>query len=148
MLPIDVWFEIAIMCDCYADYLEIGAIVNSLLDEERCKRARVLLTKYVRHPHNYETWTLDGRHHRENDLPAVIMNNNTYKLWLKHGKFHRDGDLPALIDGDNHLEWYQNNELHREGGLPAYIRVNTESGTTTKYWYIHGVRKKKEKIYK
>ncbi len=103
-LPVDVWFEIAIMYGRYYDYLEMGNFIPGLLDEERCKRARRLLTIYTR-IHDLETWTLDNSYHREDDLPAFVHEPSKLRQWFKHGQLHRDGDLPAVMSDSVYIAW-------------------------------------------
>ena len=55
-------------------------------------------------------WYLDGRYHRDNDLPAVIYPNGT-KNWYQKGKRHRDNNQPATIRNDGSKMWYQNDKL-------------------------------------
>jgi len=53
-----------------------------------------------------------GELHRENDLPAVILEDGS-KGWYKNGKLHRDNDLPAVIYKDGIKLWYINGEFIR-----------------------------------
>lgn len=50
-------------------------------------------------------WRLNGKHHRDDDLPAMEWTNGA-KAWFRHGLLHRDGDLPAIVNG-NDMKWYQ-----------------------------------------
>jgi antitoxin component YwqK of YwqJK toxin-antitoxin module len=54
-------------------------------------------------------------------------------LYLKNGVIHRDNDLPAVILNDGIKLWYKNGEIHRDNDLPA---VEYEDGS--KYWYKNG----------
>ena len=54
-------------------------------------------------------WVVEGKQHREGDLPAVIGANGS-KLWFVEGKRHREGDLPAVILADGSKQWWNNGE--------------------------------------
>ena len=100
------------------------------------------------------TWTLDGRLHREHDLPAVVNSDGTRKwcrygrphrdlgrpayqnstlgqTWSRHGLDHRAGDRPALIRGYVR-GWYRRGLQHRDHDRPAFISDDI------KWWYQHG----------
>ena len=68
-----------------------------------------------------------GRLHRENDLPAVIVDkkNKKYEKWYKHGFLHRENDKPAVIYGigtkQGIKEWWYEGKKHRENDKPAVI---------------------------
>jgi hypothetical protein len=53
---------------------------------------------------NMREWWVNGKRHRENDLPAVMWN------------VKQSDQLPCLIQ-----EWYYNGVLHREKGIPSVI---------------------------
>ena len=78
------------------------------------------------------TYSLNGKEHRENDLPAEIWADGS-QFWYKNGELHRDNDLPAVIDEDCSQYWYKNGERHRKGDLPAYIGADG-----AKWWYKNG----------
>ncbi len=48
----------------------------------------------------------DGKHHRDNDKPAVMWVDGT-AFWYKNGKLHRDNDKPAVIHTDGTKWWYK-----------------------------------------
>jgi hypothetical protein len=77
-------------------------------------------------------WYQFGELHRDNDQPAMILNGR--KLWYQFGKLHRDNDLPAKILNDRQ-EWYQFGELHRDNNLPAIIWSRGYEE-----WYKYGVK--------
>jgi hypothetical protein len=79
-------------------------------------------------------WYLDGVLHREDDLPAVELNNGT-KEWWKNGLRHRDNNLHAIEDSDGNKEWYKNGERHRDGDFPACVWNDG-----TKSWWKNGER--------
>jgi len=52
--------------------------------------------KYLKY--NLESYDIDGKLHREDDLPSVIEKDEHHSFleeWYKHGVLHRDGDLPC-----------------------------------------------------
>ena len=91
-----------------------------------------------------KSWQLDGKLHREYDLPAYIQSDGTriwyrygvaYRgcgkparlnpidtsMWVKYGKIHRDGDRPAIIISGGTRKWYQHNKIHRDHDRPSII---------------------------
>lgn len=78
--------------------------------------------------HGREEWRLDGKRHRDNDLPAYI--DGDYQEWYQHGKTHRDNDLPAVIEGKIQI-WIKDGKRHRLTG-PAFINGSYEE------YYIEG----------
>ena len=92
-----------------------------------------LLKQYKIQPYcRSKTWLTNGKLHRDNDLPALIMQNNT-KIWYQHGKIHRNNDLPAQIWSDGLKTWNQYGLQHRDNDLPAEI-----STRGTQRWYQYG----------
>jgi len=75
-------------------------------------------------------WYLDGKRHREGDLPAIEYDNGT-KSWWKNGLRHRD-DGPAVEDSGGKA-WWVDGLLHRKDGCA----VVWENGY--KAWYLKGV---------
>ena len=96
------------------------------------------------HPIIYQSWFLDGRHHREHDLPAIVSSSgarlwyqygNTYRVhgrpteiahdgncvWKRRFELHRGRDRPAVIHNDGFRQWYRHGQLHRGHGVPAAI---------------------------
>jgi hypothetical protein len=53
----------------------------------------------------------------------TITKYNHHIEYRIEGKLHRENDLPAVELADGTLEWWQNNKLHRENG-PAVIRAD------------------------
>lgn len=78
-----------------------------------------------------EEWYIDGKLHRDNDLPAYTDADGT-KGWYKHGKLHRDNDLPAYIQFDGTKLWYIDGKRHRDNDLPAAIHADG-----TQSWFIN-----------
>ena len=67
-----------------------------------------------------EEYYVQGKLHRENDLPAKRRINNEGTLvlkWVIHGMIYRDNYLPAVIqykkNGNIQKQWYENGKLHR-----------------------------------
>lgn len=69
-------------------------------------------------------WFQNGLRHRDGDQPAWISQDESTKEWYQNGKLHRDGDQPAVIGSDGTKEWYQNGKLHRDGDQPAIIEAD------------------------
>ena len=59
-------------------------------------------------------WHQNGKHHRNNDLPAVIYADGN-KHWYQNGELHRDNDMPAVICADGTQYWYKNGKCIRPG---------------------------------
>ena len=78
-------------------------------------------------------WLKNGKQHRDNDLPALILNDGT-QFWCKNGLRHRDNDLPAIIYPDGSQYWYKNGKLHRDNDLPAVIFF----ANGLQFWYKNG----------
>ena len=78
-----------------------------------------------------------GRLHRENDLPAVVVDkkNKKYEKWYKHGFLHRENDKPAIINSNGIREWWYEGVPHRENDKPAVIHPDG-----TKEWWYNGKR--------
>ena len=76
---------------------------------------------------------MDGKLHRDNDLPAVQMPNGTL-MWYSNGVQHRAHGLPAVEFANGGKIWYEHGCLHRADGLPA---VHVANGT--RKWYVHGL---------
>ncbi len=144
-LSVDLCFDIAIMCQSYQDYLELGLIIPSLLFDWRLTDARRRLTI-----HTYEEkgdthcWTVDGLRHREDDLPAFT--NVVGSRWYYMGQLHREGDLPAYIF-NNTETWYKRGKRERDGGMPQrvskvrYSHSAVQFELTRETWYdSNGVR--------
>ena len=82
------WFEI--------NHLPLDLMVEKIIDDD-----------------GDEHYLKNGKHHRDNDLPALIAMKGQYCIWFKNGKKHRDHDLPAIIDHINGTQtWYQYDKLY------------------------------------
>jgi hypothetical protein len=84
--------------------------------------------------HTARTWLLDGKLHREHDLPAVIYADGG-RLWYQYGCKHRDHGRPACVGVEGACEWYQHGKLHRDDDRPARIIF-----VGNRIWYQHGER--------
>jgi hypothetical protein len=141
----------------YADYFKRAVLFDILFPGSRrlCYGRNLKEIKCF-----YGTYySLFGKTHREEDLPAMILNdgnklcwyiNNELSRggdkphivradgdmrWYKDGNLNREGDLPALICANGDMQWYKDGLLHREGDLPAVICKNG-----TQSWYHYGKR--------
>ena len=59
-----------------------------------------------------KTWTLFGKLHRINDLPAIMWNTGG-SAWYTNGELHRDDDKPPRIYANGAEEWYINGHLYK-----------------------------------
>jgi hypothetical protein len=91
-----------------------------------------------------EEWYINGRLHRDNDLPAFKGRNK--QIWYQHGKVHRVGK-PAVLyeyEGANHTkreEWHVDGKCHKLDG-PAILKIITspdsqEEVDRAEYWYVN-----------
>lgn len=81
------------------------------------------------------TWWLNGKLHREEDLPAWELSNGFVRKWYRHDKLHRDGGRPAVEYGEDR-EWWVNGKRHRDGGEPAFVSVLSD----VREWWVDGKR--------
>lgn len=111
-----------------------------------------------------QEWRVNGKPHRDGDLPARVWDNGRLEWWV-NGIRHREGDQPAIIDHSgignfadmNVMEWWHNGELHRSNDMPAVIWEDGQQewhkrgkrhreddkpamvgGDNSKVWYIDG----------
>lgn len=95
------------------------------------------LEKYVPSPEEPDTYEVHGDKYRETPLGGsegvTIKLANGAKQWWVNGKLHRDNDLPAVEWSDGGKEWWKDGGRHRDGGLPAAERANGD-----KFWYVNG----------
>jgi antitoxin component YwqK of YwqJK toxin-antitoxin module len=100
-------------------------------------------------------WHRDGKIHRENDMPSIIMNNGD-KYWYINGVPSRsDMSLPyiemsngkkryRLEDGGYKKigrlreEWFNKNSEYNRVDGPAYIRYNENGNIDLEYYYLNG----------
>lgn len=88
-------------------------------------------------------WAINGRHHREGDLPSFEeFTESTGELELKyeiHGKLHREGDKPAYILRENGINAFESFWIaglcHRLHGA-AVIERNPGNGALQKLEYV------------
>ena len=101
-----------------------------------------------------EWYDENGKLHREDDLPALIMPQiymygkphvAERRYWYKHGKLHRDGDKPAVItiwEKTNRIgseTWYSDGVLHRDNNdLPAFIAYSDKGVAIISNWVQNG----------
>jgi hypothetical protein len=82
-------------------------------------------------PNTARTYDDDGKLHSFDGYASVV--DNDIAAWHSHGKLHRDNDLPAVIVNFKCKRWYQYDKLHREGGQPAVLTFNGGA-----QWWEHG----------
>ena len=63
----------------------------------------VQVEEHTDHTLGRETWLLNGKKHRDGDLPAVTYNGDQF--WYKHGNLHRTNG-PAVVYADGKKVWY------------------------------------------
>ena len=63
----------------------------------------------------------------------VKVYNDKTEHWFLNGKLHREDDLPAMKCANGDKEWWLNGVLYREDGLPA-----VECANGRKYWFFEG----------
>lgn len=81
------------------------------------------------HKNGNMMWYNGNKHHRDNDLPAIIYTDGTL-AWFRYGKMHRD-NKPAYIAGENILFWYYNGIVHTMDNNPNIDYANIS-------WYKNG----------
>jgi len=86
----------------------------------------------IRNQYNSIAHFKNNQLHRDDDLPAIILTDNT-RYWYQNGMIHRENDKPAVIYSDGTKKWFINNQLHRDNDKPAIIIPDG-----TKYWYKYG----------
>jgi hypothetical protein len=80
-------------------------------------------------------WLVEGKHHREDDLPAITCALTGRQEWYMHGQRHRAGDRPAVVVPGGLQEWFVDGAPHREGDSPAVVHP-----VWGKAWFRHGLR--------
>ena len=90
--PIDIIQLIGLETQSTTDYLHLGLACKYtsgiLIDNPRRLKAQTHFTK-------------------------LTINKNGTKVWWMNGKIHRDNNLPAIIYADGAKEWYQYGRRHR-----------------------------------
>lgn len=96
-------------------------------------------------PDGSAEWWIDGKLHRESDLPAMVYlyddGENNGRTWLFNGLEHRDTKDPVtgltnpsyISKNGANMRWCMNDVYQRENGLPAMVFENGRS-----YWFING----------
>lgn len=74
-------------------------------------------------------WVQNGKLHRFNDKPAVMLISYVTMKWYQHGTLYRSNDKPSIIDFDRKI-WCTNGVIHRENDKPAIKYSNN----TKEYW--------------
>ena len=116
---------------------QISRHINHLFDGEYDEIVNDWAEKYDHQYYyrdsDYHEWTKKNAYHREKG-PARAWEDGS-KEWYVNGKLHRDNDLPACIYPNKKKEWYRNDKLHRDYDLPAVICKDGR-----KEWYNNGVK--------
>lgn len=102
----------------------------------------------------HEEWLVNGKNHREDDLPSVTNYFRDHEVPLLHyqkyyfqGKLHRESDLPAVIkyciDHEfNHYksaeEWWKEGCRYRQGDNPTEIIYFRDGRPKELNWYLGG----------
>jgi hypothetical protein len=102
-----------------------------------------------------ERYHIDGRLHRDNDLPAYVSYHEDGTLhiqkWFKHGDLHRVGgpaEIVYNIDGSLSWKgWYHDGQEHREDG-PAHIDYYPDTKEPKQLYFIEGCAIPKAKYLK
>jgi hypothetical protein len=85
-------------------------------------------------------WWVNGKLHRDGDLPAVIKYEDgklSYEGWFENGLEHRIGSPSSIFYTDGikpNTFWRVNGENHRDGDLPAVERYSDYIFE----WWING----------
>jgi hypothetical protein len=128
--------DIASIILAYAGYFNHGRFFDAIYPGvmQQCYNMNIHIEKvYVKWFDYYRLeYTLFGKLHRENDLPAVERDTGTLE-WYYKGRLYRADDKPAIIYGSGTRHWYYNDKLHRSNDLPAIIYSNDQ-----KEWYTYG----------
>jgi hypothetical protein len=99
------------------------------------KNIKLKLLEIYKNDRGTQYWYKNGKYHRDNDLPALILANGD-QYWCKDGKQHRDNnDLPAVICVNGSQHWYKNGNRHRDNDLPSMIYSNGRQ-----HWYKNGLK--------
>jgi hypothetical protein len=99
-------------------------MTNEELKWFELKNIKLKLSETYKYIYWVQRWYKNGKHHRDNDLPAVITVAGS-QYWYQNGQQHRDNDLPAVITAGRDQYWYKNGKIHRDNDLPAIIYSNT-----------------------
>lgn len=105
-------------------------------------------------------WYLNGRLHRDGDLPAVVWPDpdpakiiyDAAKEWWVHGKLHRAHDKPARLWPSGSCEWWVDNKQHRDNDKPAAVysygmHVWCKHGVTTQQTYVTNFKENSCRFY-
>ena len=107
-------------------------ILNNEIKWFKLKNIKLKLLETYENIDGTQCWYKNGKHHRDNDLPALIYSNGT-QMWYQNGLRHRDNDLPASIWRSGSQFWFKNGLQHRDNDLPAVIYYNAHQR-----WFTNG----------
>jgi hypothetical protein len=71
-----------------------------------------------------EHWFLDGKYHRENDLPAVTWTYGTEEWWM-NGTLHRENG-PAISYPDGSERWFLDGNEYTKSKFNAKMNPPTK----------------------
>ena len=132
--------------------------LQSIFDRPAYKRSYYCGSFYYHVKSYLLKWFNDGKIHRSDDKPAMmvyVFTNSSnlyinYKKWYKDGLIHRNNDLPAKITyffrskKIQKYEWYKNGIRDRSPDLngmpqPAIIEFERDGFIKNKIWILNGV---------
>lgn len=86
-------------------------------------------------------WYKDDVLHREDDLPAIELNNGAKQWWMNGERHRKDGHAIEYENGDK--EWWIGGKRHREDG-PAVEYIHNTNAGKHKEWWIDGKRHRED----
>jgi hypothetical protein len=129
--------DIASIILSYAGYFQWGKFFDALYpgSRQQCYNMNICSENvYIRLFKYYKLeYRLFGKLHRENDKPAVEIDNGNF-LWYYRDKLHRDEDKPAIEWSNGDKYWYMHGKHHRENDKPA------AEWDGSKFWYYNDIR--------
>lgn len=154
MLPLEIVLHIAkYSANIWNACASVKSEYHDFFNTETSKKMYQDLFVTITVEENRIEYRLEGKLHRDDDLPAVIDTSkrtkrstrdsqievkgwirNTTQKWYKNGKLHRKKG-PAIIYYNGDQEWCQYGLLHRSSDEPAIIRC----GGSVKKWYLCGI---------
>ena len=125
-LPIDLityvilkhisYFELDSILPCFKLTSKESAIIKYKIYKQR-------LTITKRKKQDITEYRIEGKLHREGDLPAIEYFNGT-KMWYKNNMRHRENDLPAILYAGGGKVWHLNGKVRRNNNLPEIEYAN------------------------
>jgi hypothetical protein len=115
-------------------------IPNELVEWFQEKQIKLHLLKECRISSGREMWLVNGKLHRDDDLPAYksyyafirnyginqsVVIHSKYHVYFRNGVKHRDNNLPAVIFFYDVSEWWVNGEFQRREYFPSIVDDET-----------------------